>query len=100
MREKQKMEPVLRVKGPDDFLSEGKWKCLRCGACCQQIRGLVVQGIFSDSMMNQDGSCKYLNGKDCTIYDKRPKICHIDNQPYTDIEKAKICFELYRRVND
>lgn len=52
--------------------------CTQCGKCCKNI-SLSKETIFLD---RGDGICKYFNTKDylCSIYEKRPEICRINNQ--------------------
>ena len=49
--------------------------CYKCGACC---RNLHLSEIYAD-LNRGDGVCKYLQGNLCSIYDKRPLVCRIDD---------------------
>lgn len=56
------------------------FKCDCCGCCC---RNLDKSEIYSH-LDRGDGTCKYLSGNLCSIYEKRPLICRIDE-----------CYDLY-----
>lgn len=51
-----------------------EFHCDKCGECCRHI-DLIPQLSHFDS---GDGSCIYLIGNMCSIYDKRPDICRVD----------------------
>ena len=80
------------------------FNCDKCGECC---RNLKMSDIYSD-LDRGDGICKYLDGNLCSIYDKRPLKCRIDesyNEFFKDSmsldefyeENYKICKELKKR---
>lgn len=50
------------------------FKCERCGCCC---RNLDKSSIYA-SLDRGDGTCKYLKGNDCSIYQERPLLCRVD----------------------
>lgn len=58
----------------DEFLDEdGKWKCIRCGACCH------FAAYALPAFDRGDGVCKHLTEKnECAIYDTRPMVCRVD----------------------
>lgn len=56
------------------------FKCDRCGCCC---RNLDKNNIYA-SLNRGDGTCIYLKGKDCSIYENRPLLCRVDE-----------CYDLY-----
>lgn len=79
-----------------DFLdADGKWTCIKCGACCSFMSPLSEQGRFPKEWVSKDGSCTWLQeDKTCAIYDSRPAICRIDQTlrpKYSDKEIASMC---------
>ena len=50
------------------------FNCDKCGECC---RNLNTSELYAD-LDSGDGSCIYLKGNLCSIYDKRPKKCRVD----------------------
>lgn len=50
------------------------FKCTCCGECC---RNLDKSDIYME-LDRGDGTCKYLDGNKCSIYDERPLLCRID----------------------
>lgn len=56
------------------------FRCDKCGECCRSIGG---NPIYAD-LDRGDGVCKYLIGDLCSIYDRRPVLCNIDE-----------CYDLY-----
>lgn len=56
------------------------FKCNKCGECC---RNLHLSEIYSE-LHDGDGICRYLKGNICSIYERRPLICRVDQ-----------CFEVY-----
>lgn len=56
------------------------FKCDCCGECC---RNLDKSDLYSE-LDRGDGTCIYLDGNKCSIYNKRPLLCRIDE-----------CYELY-----
>ena len=81
--------------------------CTSCGICCQNIK--YIQELKSYD--NGDGVCIYYKDKQCTIYDKRPLECRIDemfdktfykhfkNKKEYYIENAKVCNILQENSN-
>lgn len=59
------------------------FKCSACGECC---RNLDKSPLYKD-LDRGDGTCKYLVGNKCSIYDKRPLFCRVDK-----------CYELFLRT--
>lgn len=51
-----------------------KFICDQCGECC---RNLKMSELYSE-LDSGDGSCKFLKGNLCTIYERRPILCRID----------------------
>lgn len=56
------------------------FKCDCCGCCC---RNIDKSELYSD-LDRGDGTCKYLTESLCSIYDKRPLFCRVDE-----------CYELF-----
>lgn len=56
------------------------FQCDCCGCCC---RNLDKSDLYAD-LNRGDGVCKYLSGNLCSIYDKRPLFCRVDE-----------CYELF-----
>lgn len=56
------------------------FKCTCCGECC---RKLDKSDVYKE-LDRGDGTCKYLDGNKCSIYDERPLLCRIDE-----------CYEVY-----
>lgn len=50
------------------------FQCDGCGCCC---RNLDKSELYKD-LDRGDGTCKYLAGNKCSIYEKRPLLCRID----------------------
>lgn len=48
--------------------------CDKCGECC---RNLDKSPIYAQ-LDRGDGTCRYLIGNLCSIYEKRPILCRID----------------------
>ena len=57
-----------------------KFVCDQCGECC---RNLNLSEIYSD-LDSGNGTCKFLDGNICSIYESRPVKCRIDD-----------CYDLY-----
>lgn len=98
---------ILSYFIPEKIKYRVEGKCNKCGNCCREIRadGLknekelkFMQFIFphykrffiikKDDNNNIVLSCKYLNNNgECSVYDKRPKLCR-------DYPKESISFNL------
>ncbi|MGG4198715.1 YkgJ family cysteine cluster protein [Peribacillus frigoritolerans] len=50
-----------------------KFPCTQCGACCSSINGIDFLEVYNDN-----GRCTQLQNNRCTIYEKRPLLCNID----------------------
>lgn len=68
--------------------------CDKCGACC---RNLSYSPLYKE-LDRGDGICKYLNGNLCSIYDKRPLVCRVDDS-YNVLFKDKLSLEEYYQLN-
>lgn len=58
------------------------FKCTCCGECC---RNLDKSELYKD-LDRGDGTCRYLKENMCSIYEKRPTLCRVDD-----------CYEIYLR---
>ena len=54
--------------------------CEKCGCCC---RNLEKSELYAN-LDRGDGTCKFLTGNLCSIYENRPLLCRIDD-----------CYEVY-----
>lgn len=50
------------------------FKCDKCGCCC---RNLNKSELYAQ-LDRGDGTCRYLQGNLCSIYENRPLICRVD----------------------
>ncbi|MDE7326090.1 MAG: YkgJ family cysteine cluster protein [Lachnospiraceae bacterium] len=50
------------------------FQCDKCGECCRHLN-LSSLYHFLD---RGDGVCRYLSGNLCTVYEKRPLLCRVD----------------------
>ncbi len=48
--------------------------CNQCGACCRHVN---LSPLYEE-LDRGDGVCRYLKGNLCSIYEKRPLKCRID----------------------
>lgn len=56
------------------------FECEFCGCCCRNLDKSELYGELDRG----DGTCKYLSGNLCLIYENRPLLCRIDD-----------CYDLY-----
>lgn len=70
------------------------YSCDCCGECC---RNLDKSDIYS-SLDRGDGTCKYLSGNLCSIYDDRPLLCRID-ESYEAFFSSTFSKEEYYELN-
>ena len=70
------------------------FKCDMCGQCC---RPLDRSEIYKE-IDRGDGTCRYLTGNKCSIYEKRPVICRVD-ESYELFFKKLYSKEQYYRLN-
>ena len=69
--------------------------CTRCGLCCQHIANIPQLANYH----NGDGICKYYDApRGCTIYDRRPDICRID-EGYAKFFSAAMTLSEYYAAN-
>lgn len=50
------------------------FECDKCGVCC---RNLNRSPVYAD-LDRGDGTCRYLAGNLCSIYEDRPLLCRVD----------------------
>lgn len=70
------------------------FECDKCGKCC---RHLDLSPLFSD-LDRGDGICKYLEGNLCSIYEKRPLKCRVDDS-YDILFKDSMTLTEFYRLN-
>ena len=70
------------------------FECDKCGECC---RNLGLSDLYSD-LNDGSGVCKYLKGNLCSIYEKRPLKCRID-ESYEVFFAEKMTLEEYYEEN-
>lgn len=70
------------------------FNCDKCGECC---RNLDKSPIYSE-LDRGDGICRYLIGNLCSIYEKRPMLCRID-ESYDLLFKDKITRSEFYKLN-
>lgn len=70
------------------------FKCDKCGSCCRLLRR---SDLYKD-LDRGDGICKYLYNNLCTIYEKRPLKCRVDDS-YHQIFKSQMSLEEYYKMN-
>lgn len=68
--------------------------CDKCGACC---RNIDVSPIYA-GLDSGNGICKYLVGNLCSIYEKRPLLCRVD-ESYDIYFKNTMTRIEYERLN-
>lgn len=70
------------------------YKCDMCGCCCRHIGNSEIY----KNLDNGHGVCKYLVGNLCSIYNKRPLLCRID-ETYNQIFYKLMDIEMYYNLN-
>jgi hypothetical protein len=70
------------------------FKCGKCGACC---RNLDKSEIYAE-LDRGDGTCMFLSGTLCSIYERRPLICRVD-ECYEKYFKEIMTVEDYYAIN-
>ena len=68
--------------------------CEKCGCCCRNLDKSDIYEILDRG----DGTCKYLKGNICSIYDSRPLLCRGD-EAYERYFKAIMSREVYYKRN-
>ncbi len=70
------------------------FQCSKCGECC---RNLNNSDLFRN-LHRGDGVCIYLDGNLCSIYEKRPLLCRVD-ESYEKYFKEQYSLEEYYNLN-
>lgn len=70
------------------------FNCSKCGECC---RNLNKSELYKE-LHNGDGICKFLKGNLCSIYEKRPLLCNVD-ESYKIYFKDKMSLNEYYSLN-
>lgn len=70
------------------------FKCDKCGLCCKSLANNPVYAELDRG----DGTCKYLKGNLCSIYNERPILCRVD-EAYNLFFKDCMTLEDYYREN-
>ena len=68
--------------------------CSKCGQCC---RSLSNSKLYSE-LNRGDGVCRYLEGDLCSIYERRPLLCRVD-ESYEAYFSGQYTREEYYRLN-
>ena len=50
------------------------FQCNKCGECCWQLKRSPLYKVLDRG----DDVCKYLSSNLCSIYEKRPLLCRVD----------------------
>lgn len=69
------------------------FSCDRCGCCC---RNLNKSDLYAE-LDRGDGTCIYLIGNLCSIYEKRPLLCRVDECYKLFFSKSMSLEEYYFR---
>lgn len=67
--------------------------CDKCGCCC---RHLDRSELYAE-LDRGDGTCKYLAGNLCSIYEERPLLCRIDECYERFFQESMSLEEYYQR---
>lgn len=70
------------------------FKCDKCGLCCSHLLGSELY----KELDRGDGVCKYLEGNLCSIYDRRPLLCRVD-ECYKRFFSSEMTREEYYKKN-
>lgn len=70
------------------------FKCDKCGLCC---RSLADNPVYKH-LDRGNGTCRYLVGNLCSIYEKRPLLCRVD-EAYEALFKDYMTKETYYAEN-
>jgi len=68
--------------------------CDKCGECC---RNLDKSPVYAE-LDSGNGTCKYLDGKLCSVYENRPLLCRVD-ESYEAFFKNTMNLNEYYRLN-
>ena len=123
LNEEQLKEELLNMYPRQKWITQGNFKCTKCGECCRplvkvnenDIKRIEKAGYKRDEFLDYDpleinprrkdilkqknNVCMFLKRKDeifvCTIYDHRPKNCRI--YPFHKKKEIEDCVPLYLR---
>lgn len=70
------------------------FKCDKCGECCRHLNNSELY----KGLDRGDGVCKYLAHNLCSIYDRRPLLCRIDDS-YAVYFKDQMTKDEYYKMN-
>ncbi|WP_091825131.1 YkgJ family cysteine cluster protein [Butyrivibrio sp. ob235] len=70
------------------------FECTKCGECCRHLNN---SSLYKE-LDRGDGVCIYLDGTLCSIYEKRPLLCRI-NDSYDAFFKEIYTYEEYIDLN-
>lgn len=71
------------------------FNCDKCGECCKHLN--LCPSVYGD-LDRGDGVCKYLDGKLCSIYERRPLKCNL-KESYEAYFKDQYSIEGFYRIN-
>lgn len=76
------------------------FNCTQCGACCKMVTKEL--GALYNLPVNESGmGCAHLNEDNtCSIYDKRPKICRVDEMYYERNRELNITKKEYFKMTE
>lgn len=70
------------------------FRCSQCGECCRNINKAPIYKELDSG----NGVCRYLKGNLCSIYEKRPLFCRVD-ESYDTFFKYVMKLEDYYKLN-
>lgn len=70
------------------------FKCDQCGECCRNLD----KSVLYKNLDRGDGTCRYLQGNLCSIYESRPLMCRVD-ESYDTFFKYTMKLEEYYELN-
>ncbi len=70
------------------------FECDKCGYCCKNLD----KSFLYAELDRGDGVCRYLEGNLCSIYNKRPLLCRVD-ECYEKYFSEYMTLEEYYIVN-
>lgn len=71
--------------------------CQGCGKCCMLFNLTDNEEIIKLNLSDEDGKCRYLENKRCSIYSERPDICNSETV-YDKYYKNTLSKEQYRKL--
>lgn len=86
---------ALGKKHSEMQINSNTFPCTKCSACCRSINNNTLYSALD----NGKGICKHLSEQnECTIYKKRPLMCHID-ETYEKMYISKMSKLDYYKLN-